>query len=85
MGVWQGPLFPNISSQPANDLIGCPTGCLFNVFDDPGEQGQKLQYPKLFAKLMDRLAFMGGQYSKQITQAHNCISAEQAYRANMVF
>ena len=87
MGVWQGPLFPNISSQPANDLIGCPTGCLFNVFDDPGEHDdKKLQYPKLFAKLMDRLAFYGRTvFQTNYTNAHNCISAEQAYRANHGF
>ena len=79
--------FFQMPSQPANDLVGCPTGCLFNIFDDPGEHDdKKLQYPKLFAKLMDRLAFYGKTvFQTNYTNAHSVFLQSRLIEPIMVF
>ena len=87
MGIWQGPLYPNASSLPANDAVGCPNGCLFNIFEDPGERFEKKEeYPDIFKRLMERLKYYGTTvYQTNYTDAKTCIGAPESYRMNHGF
>lgn len=59
-GFWQGPFFPNASTNEGHDDLDCGTTaapkCLWNVFDDPTEHVNLIdQFPDIATALAKRL------------------------------
>jgi hypothetical protein len=57
-GCWMSPTYPNGSSDPScNTTIRCAEGCLFNIFDDPGEYNDLAQaQPEKLQEMIQLLA-----------------------------
>jgi len=90
LGLWQGKVFPNESKPiPMPGLErGCPTGCLFNIKEDPTEHHDvKELYPEVFIRLRSRLLEIGsGVYQTDFDGgANTCLSATAAYQRDKGF
>ena len=66
LGFWQGPQYPNKSTPCGHKLAGqrvcgagCGTGCVFDIFADPGEHNDlAAKLPQLKSQLLARLQQM---------------------------
>jgi arylsulfatase B len=90
LGLWQGIQFPNATDQiPQHGPdFGCPTGCLFNILEDPTEHHDlKDIYPDEFSMLWARLSEIGeGVYQTNYDGgAKSCIPVAAAYKRDKGF
>lgn len=73
-GWWWGPQYPNSTTKVPMTAPGCPSGCLYNIIDDPSEHVDlKETEPAVFSRVMSKLMAMnstryqsdaGGHYDK---------------------
>lgn len=82
-GFWQGPVFPNGSSDPSGSFPGCvPDCCLFDIVADETEQNDlRTVQPSVFSMMERELAAMGETvYQTDYAEPNTteCITNEQA-------
>ncbi|CAK0871523.1 unnamed protein product [Prorocentrum cordatum] len=81
LGFFTGPLHPNGTKNYRD--AGCPSGCLFNLFDDPTEHTDvKEKYPHVFSRLRSRLEEIGKTVFQtsytDVPQSRQCLSESDA-------
>lgn len=77
-GVHWGPYSPNGTKVKSND-VGCPNGCLFDIFKDPTESVDvQADDPDTFARMVKRLQDIGlGVFQTNYTDAPACITGAE--------
>lgn len=87
LGFYQGPLYPNMTSELVVDPGCAPDGCLFDIIADPSEtQDLKIQFPELFQNLSRRLDEIGSTvFQTNYTDSPHCADASAAFTRDAGF
>ena len=79
-GTWQGPIYPNKSSNTRVRDSSCVKGCLFHLSEDENEVADlKLKDPARFRSILDRMHAIGATvFATDFTDTHDCMLAPEA-------